>query len=112
MRRANGWAKGSARWAAAAALAGLLLAAGGVRGGAAAAAPDGGTAGDWRREFEEVCARTQDAMALGADELRRLVTRCDELKPALERLEESERKVYSRRLEACRGVYQFVLDTR
>jgi hypothetical protein len=66
----------------------------------------------WRAEFEEVCSKTQDAMALSSDDLRSLVGRCDRLKPAIAGLQESDRKVYSRRLQACRDLYQFVLESR
>ena len=75
--------------------------------GGAAAAPEG-----WRKEFDEVCGRTQDAMSLATDELRALVRRCDALKPAMDALGETERKVASRRLRECRNLYQFVLDSR
>ncbi len=68
--------------------------------------------GDWKSEFEEVCARTQDAMVLSTEELRALVGRCDRLKPLIDQLGESERKVYSRRLQACRNLYAFVLESR
>jgi hypothetical protein len=67
---------------------------------------------DWRKEFDEVCGRTQDAMSLSTDELRSLVERCDKLRPAIDALEESQRKVYTRRLQACRDLYQFVRDSR
>jgi len=67
---------------------------------------------DWKAEFETVCARTQDAMVLSTEELKDLVARCDRLKPAIEALEPSPRKVYGKRLQACRDLYQFVLDTR
>lgn len=66
----------------------------------------------WRKEFENVCSKTQDAMALTTDELRSLVARCDKLKPAIDGLEESQRKVYSRRLRACRELYAFVVQSR
>ncbi len=75
-------------------------------------APSPAAAQDWKKEFEEVCAKTQDAMALPLDELRTLVARCDRLKPQIEGLDESQRKVYSRRLQVCRDLYQFVLDSR
>jgi hypothetical protein len=81
-------------------------------GRAAAPAAPPAAAQDWKKEFEEVCAKTQDAMALPLDELRTLVARCDRLKPQIERLDESQRKVYSRRLQVCRDLYQFVLDSR
>jgi hypothetical protein len=68
--------------------------------------------GDWKKEFEEVCAKTQDAMALPMEELRSLVARCDRLKPQIDRLDESQRKVYGRRLQVCRDLYQFVIESR
>jgi hypothetical protein len=88
----------------------LVLAPAAARG--AAPAPSPAAAQDWKKEFEEVCAKTQDAMALPLDELRTLVARCDRLKPQIERLDESQRKVYSRRLQVCRDLYQFVLESR
>jgi hypothetical protein len=69
------------------------------------------TAG-WRAEFDDVCSKTQDAMALSTDELRRLIQRADALLPAIERLDETERKVFTRRLLACRNLYAFVLESR
>jgi hypothetical protein len=66
----------------------------------------------WRKEFDEVCSRTQDAMVLTTEELRNLVGRCDALKPVIEKLEESHRKVILRRLQMCRELYLFVLETK
>jgi len=71
-----------------------------------------GAALDWRKEFEDICGKTQDAMALPSEALKGLVSRCDKLKPQIETLDESQRKVYSRRLQVCRDLYQFVLDSR
>jgi len=75
-------------------------------------APARAVAADWKAEFEDVCAKTQEAMTLSTEDLRSLVSRCDALKPAIEALEESQRKVYVRRLQTCRNLYQFVLDYR
>ena len=66
----------------------------------------------WKQEFEDICAKTQDAMVLSPDELRSLVARCDKLLPDIEKLEPSERKVFTRRLQACRNLYQFMLDSK
>jgi hypothetical protein len=68
--------------------------------------------GSWKDELEHVCARTDDAMSLTSDELRSLVSRCDALKPSIAKLDESERKVYSKRLQLCRDLYAFMLETR
>jgi hypothetical protein len=66
----------------------------------------------WRAEFDEVCGRTQDAMAMTDPELRDLVQRCDKLMPLVEQLPGPEKNVYARRLRKCRDLYQFVLDGR
>jgi len=67
---------------------------------------------DWKQEFDGVCAMTQDAMALSIEELDSLIKRCDALKSRIEKLDESTRKVYLRRLERCRDLYLFVLDSK
>ena len=78
-----------------------------ARGLAAARAEE-----DWFVEFEDVCSRTQDAMTLSTDELRALLGRCEKLKPRIEALDPSRKKVYARRLQLCRDLYQFVLESR
>jgi len=67
---------------------------------------------DWKNEFEHVCSKTQDAMALSADQLRNLVARCDKLKPQIEKLDETQRKVYLKRLQLCRDLLFFVLESK
>lgn len=66
----------------------------------------------WLQEFEDICAKTQDAMVLSIDELKNLITRCDTLKPLIEKLPETQKKVYLKRLQTCRDLYVFVLDTK
>ena len=68
--------------------------------------------GDWKTEFDAVCARTQEAGEMTADELKKLVDRCDRLMPRIEKLDETERKVYRRRLQMCRELYAFMLESR
>ena len=91
------------------ALLGVLLALPLLAVGPAGAA---GAADGWRAEFDGICARTQDAMALTSEELKALVARSDALLPALEKLDVPQRKVFKTRLAACRNLYQFVLDSR
>ena len=73
-----------------------------------------GAEGDegWRKEFDDVCGRTSESQSLSAEELVMLVDRCDKLKPQIEKLGESERKVFLRRLKMCRDLYYFVLETK
>ncbi len=105
------------RWSGRRAAAALLVAtASGLGGLAPGAEPTLVTralaAEAWRAEFDAICAKTQDAMALPLDELKSLVARSDQLLPELEKLETSQRKVYVKRLQGCRNLYAFVLESR
>ena len=65
---------------------------------------------DWKKEFDEVSSKTQDAMEMTPDELSALAARCDALKPVVEKLDEHSRKVYLKRLEMTRKMFLFVLE--
>lgn len=67
---------------------------------------------DWKKEFEDICSRTDDAMSFTKDELRNLIARCDNLKSVIEKLDESAKKVYMRRLQMCRDMLAFVLESK
>jgi hypothetical protein len=67
---------------------------------------------EWRKEFDDVCARTMEAQSLSTEELGKLVDRCDKLRPQIEKLDETERKVFLRRLQLCRDLYRYVLDSK
>lgn len=67
---------------------------------------------DWKKEFEDVCSKTQDALAFSSDELRNYIDRCDALKPFMEKLTEPQRKINLRRLRMCRDLYSFVLEQK
>jgi hypothetical protein len=67
---------------------------------------------DWRNEFDDVCSRTQDAMMFSPDELKNLLARCDKLKPRIEKLDETQRKVFLKRLQLCRDLFLFVLESK
>jgi len=66
----------------------------------------------WKTEFNSICSKTDDAMALSIEENKKLVERCDKLKVVLETLDESTRKVYVRRLQMCRDLFAFVVDSQ
>lgn len=68
---------------------------------------------DWKKEYEEICSKTSDPMALTVDELRELISRCDKLKTVIEALEDdSTKRVYLKRLQMCRDLYQFCLEQK
>jgi hypothetical protein len=77
----------------------------GAPGPAAVSARD-----DWKAEFEAICAGTQDSAAMTSDELKNLIDRCDKLRSRIEKLDETPRKVYLKRLQMCRDLYAFVLE--
>lgn len=66
----------------------------------------------WQKEFDDVCSRTQDAMAYSIEELTVLIRRCDALLPQLEKLDDTQKKVYRERLRMCRGLYAYVLESK
>jgi hypothetical protein len=66
----------------------------------------------WQKEFDDVCSKTQDAMTFSQEELADLIRRCDALRPKLEKLDATRKKVYLERLRMCRGLYAYVLDSK
>jgi hypothetical protein len=66
----------------------------------------------WKTEFDSICSRTQDSMTIDIAELRSLVTRSDNLKKSIEQLDETRRKVYLKRLQMCRDLYAFMIETK
>ena len=65
----------------------------------------------WKAEFDDICVKTNEAMALPKTEVKSLIERCDKLKPRIEALEESARKVYLKRLQMCRDLFVYVLES-
>ena len=68
--------------------------------------------GGWQAEFNDVCSKTQDAMTLSAEELAVLIQRCDALVPEIEKLDATRKTVFMGRLQRCRGLYAYVLDSK
>jgi hypothetical protein len=64
---------------------------------------------EWKAEFDAVCSKIDVAITLSSEELKGLIAGCDRLKPMIEAQEDSTRKVYLRRLQMCRDLYQYVL---
>lgn len=79
-------------------------------------APSAGSSGttveSWQKQFDEVCSKTQDAMTLSVEELKSLILKCDALEPQIQKLDETRKKVYLRRLGQCRGLYAYVLESK
>jgi hypothetical protein len=66
----------------------------------------------WKAEYDSACSKTEIAMTLSREELKTLIAQCDQLKPKIEAEDESTRKVYLRRLQMCRELYKYVLESK
>jgi hypothetical protein len=65
----------------------------------------------WKAEFDDICMKSSEAETLPKTEVKSLIERCDTLKPRIEALEESARKVYMKRLQMCRDLFVYVLES-
>ncbi len=70
------------------------------------------TGENWKQEFDDICSRTDDAMSLQPAELKQLISRCDELRPSIEKLDETQKKIYTKKLQMCRDLFLFVLSAK
>lgn len=66
----------------------------------------------WKKEFDDICAKTDDPMGLSAEELKSLIARCRTLEKVIEGLDESTRKVYLKRLGMCRDLFIYMLTVK
>ena len=63
-----------------------------------------------KREFDDICAKTIDAMALPQAEITDAYRPLRPLKPRIAKLDETASKVYLKRLQMCRELFVFVLE--
>jgi hypothetical protein len=66
----------------------------------------------WKVDFEKVCGQTDNAADLSIDELKNTLEKCDALKSRIEALEPTPRKIYLKRLQMCRNLFQFMLESK
>ena len=66
----------------------------------------------WKAEFDSISAKTDAANELSVGELKKLVERCDALKPAIDGLDGPEKKVYGKRLAMCRDLFQYMVEAK
>jgi len=64
----------------------------------------------WKVEFESVCGQTDNAAEMTVEELKKALAQCDALKPRIEALEATPRKVYLKRLQMCRNLFAYLLE--
>jgi hypothetical protein len=66
----------------------------------------------WQKEFDEICGKTQDAVSFSTEQVKALVQRCDALEPQIDKLDDTRKKVYLKRLKQCRGLFAYVLESK
>jgi len=66
----------------------------------------------WRTEFDAVCGQSENSMNMTVAELRAALEQCDKLKPVIETLEPTQRKVFLKRLQMCRNLLGYMLENR
>jgi len=67
---------------------------------------------DFKEEFNELCGNTDIAMTLPVEKLEKLVKRCDNLMDKIKATEHLTKKTYLYRLEKCRNLYKFMIDSK
>ena len=67
---------------------------------------------DWRTEFDELCGKTQETETLSVEDLKKYISECDKLKLKIEKQDETIQKVYLKRLQMCRDLFVFMIDTK
>ena len=66
----------------------------------------------WKQDMADVCYKTDDAMTLSKDELKAMIQKLDKIQVVIDGLEETPRKVNLRRLEMCKNLFIFVLESK
>ena len=64
----------------------------------------------WLSEFEAVCGKADESEAMSKDELKAIISRCEKLKPLIEKSDNPQKNVYLFRLDKCRKLFIYVLE--
>jgi hypothetical protein len=66
----------------------------------------------WKETFEEICGQVQGAESMSDQQIAAMIEKADTLVPFIQVSVNPGKKVILLRLKRCRGVYEFLLDTR
>ncbi len=67
---------------------------------------------DWKKDFEDICARVNTAHTLTVKELKDLINRADTLIKRLQKMDLKAKRLYIFRLKKCRSFYQYSLELK
>lgn len=66
----------------------------------------------WQEELNEICSNTHNAMSMSQDELKAMISKCDDLKPKLDKLNNPAKKKHAlKKLNKCRDLYFFMIES-
>jgi hypothetical protein len=68
------------------------------------------TEGNWREEFDRICARTGEAGKMSEAELNQLIAESESLREKIVGSNEPDGKVYLFRIGKCRDFFVFMRD--
>ena len=66
--------------------------------------------GDWRQEYERICAYKVEAYQLSVEELTRLIDESDKLMEVIKSKDDYDVKLYLIRLRQCRGFFDYMRE--
>lgn len=64
----------------------------------------------WKKEFDRICAQTEIATALTAEQLHKLISDSDKLLAQLKTLEDPWAKIYIMRIKKCRDFFEYTIE--
>jgi hypothetical protein len=67
---------------------------------------------NWKESFDEICGKVQSADSMSEQDIKTMMERADKLAPVIQTSTDPRKKVFLLRLKRCRGVYEFMLDTK
>lgn len=66
--------------------------------------------GDWRQEYDRICAHKVEASKLSVEELTRLIDESDKLMEVIKSKDDYDVKLYIIRLKQCRGFFDYMRE--
>lgn len=65
----------------------------------------------WMNEYNRICANTQVAGSLSAEQIEDLIVKCNALLKEIEASQSPKKKLFIFRIEKCRNFYQYISES-
>lgn len=67
---------------------------------------------EWKKEFDDICSKTEASTTLSKEQIRELISRGERLRTVISTLDDSTRKVYLKRLQMCLDLFSYALEMK